>query len=180
MVPAAEDQTDMRRGMLFWLNYAGADIPEFVSHTPADRQRNYIGTWLVRSAVSPAWHPVECDVPEGTGPERALLNECIAVLGMPPKFTDTLDYLQPGDVPGVNHTTFVLAATGPGLPRPELPGVELGYFPVNNLPEADLDPRLQGWLSPLLTAAGEAGMSRERIEYFLDNSTPHYLCRPVG
>lgn len=84
------------------------------------------------------------------------------VLNILPQFVDNVAVLQPGDLPGVRHTTFVHTLNGQAiqpavLPQP-VPGVELGLFPLDDLPE-DMDPGNRGWLGKILQEAIKQGMS---------------------
>jgi hypothetical protein len=77
---------------------------------------------------------------------------------------DQVAILQPHDKPGITRTTYIYNAMGDVLPRPQLPGIELGLFPIDELPEQELEPRYQNWLAPMLKLAIEEGMTNP-MEY---------------
>lgn len=129
--------------------------------------------WLMRIAVSPKaqWHGVELDVPTGEGPQMLSYAACNKRLGIMPYIMDTLVVLPHGKYEGIDHTTFVQVAAGradlpgnQGPPRPT-PGLELGLFPIDDLPLQHMAPSLAPWLPDELATGAKEGFSIFHTSY---------------
>lgn len=154
-VPAPEAQTELRKSWGFWIGslvQPSSDEPRWA-------------TWLLRSPHNPAnphWRGVQVDAPAGTMPSTEVVWAASRALNILPRFVDNVAVLQPGDLSGVRHTTFVHTFNGQAirpavLPQP-VPGVELGLFALDDLPE-DMDPGNREWLGRILPEAIKQGMS---------------------
>jgi len=164
-----DKQTNMRGAAMFWINQlrwgaGNVSLSPTTGIPEGAKQGEKMGVWLVRSLANPNWHGIESDVPSGEAPLRRLQDAADSVYGNVPKHLDPVAIVQPGELSGVRRTTYIYNAVGDVLPRPKLPGIELGFFPIDDLPEAQLDPRYQNWLSPMLQQSVIDGM-RNPITY---------------
>ena len=158
-IPQAERQTAVRISAGLWIGDLG--FSRLLSPDPA---RPAFGTWLVRSFINPAWHGIETSARAGEDPTTKLFATAKAIMSIPPRHVDLIAVLNPGDVPGIRHTTFIHGMSSPFVPQPALPGTEVGFFPLDALPEAELDTRFQGWLGPVLQEAVIQGLGPMRVE----------------
>ena len=171
-IPAAEEQTDMRKSTLYWITQL---------EPPGGEPR--WATWMVRSPHNPDnpyWGGVEVDAIVDESPNTKVAFAAGKILGIMPRFTDLVAVWQPRDHPAIEHTTFVHTAAGraPGdpnkltLPRPVL-GVQLGIFPLDELPLDEMRPHEAALLPEVLTTAVQIGLSEFRAEYVPSRDQRH-------
>ncbi|HZM63998.1 MAG TPA: hypothetical protein VFB59_02590 [Candidatus Saccharimonadales bacterium] len=126
-------RTPTRHGVAFWVN----PNARFKKDGSISTQPTVL---LVRSQANQQWHGVWSEVPPGTDPYAAPLKTFRCLAGALPQFIFPLGILQPGDYPDIYHTTYVGMAMGGEIDSvtPRLPGVELGFLPLEQLPLKDV------------------------------------------
>lgn len=166
--PEVDRQTPMRGIKSFW-------IAEFAPPDPRPQTELYrlpdspippaqaarLGAWLIRSSANQHWHGLEADLPTGEDAFRITAKAAERIVGIPRDKIDILDLIavvQPGQEPGIRRTTFVSTFISHQLPKPTLPGIEMGLFPVDDLPATEMGPD-GAWVPELLRGAVEAGIS---------------------
>jgi hypothetical protein len=169
-VPEAEKQTPMRRIKSFWIAGMGILDPApplkmyALAESPLPRPETArFGAWLMRSAANPHWHGFESDMPIGKSRLDLTSEAAHKVAGLPPEeivAIDLIGTLQPGEERGIRRTTFISTFIARALPKPSLPTVEMGLFPIDNLPTDQMGPDGH-WIPELLEGAVAAGMSTD-------------------
>jgi hypothetical protein len=150
---------DMPRATIaLWLGHWGTppDVKRWRIAEISGQDHLY-GTWLARPrGAENGWRPLEAPVPEGADSLTVAVAASKRALGLDPQSESNMGIITPAELPGmVTVPTIIHSFSTLTLPHPD-PSIELGYFPINALPEEQLHPRFQRWLGPLMVITLEA------------------------
>lgn len=167
MYKPAEQQTEIRRGNLYWITSLKA---------PGEKPRP--ATWMLRNEhnpYSPYWRGLEIEAVKGEDPSTKVFRAAGTVLGIHPRFIEHVDTLQPEDHPGITQTTFVYTACGKApndpnkrvLPKP-IVGLTLGIFALDAMPLDEMRPADAALIPDILQDAYTRGMGPLCMEYRIE------------
>jgi hypothetical protein len=148
--------TAVRQSLAYWIE------PEW--HDTASGQ-TYPAVLLVRGLHKPTWHGIRTHATTLVNLTARQHHVVQRITGIVPEGNQPLGILQPGDYPGIERTTTVNFVVGRHISNlvSRLPGIEMRFFPLNELPVHDIDPSEAPWIADTLTQHYAAGLTSFRV-----------------
>ncbi len=137
--------TPVRRSSMFWID------PERLRFASDGSVETFPAVLLVRNDRESRWHGIWSRAADQLTLIGRQHRNATRITGVAPAVYEPLGVLQPGDYPGIQHTTRIECLVGGHISTllPRLSGVQIRFFPLDNLPE-DMVPSEAPWLADVL------------------------------